>query len=212
MRKIAACLARLHRDSKGLALLEFALSLPILLALSLTGAELTNFITTRMRLSQLALHIADNGARIGTGGQLMVKKISEGDIDDLLTGAGLQAGELDLYTHGRVIISSLEPDPDHNDRYKIGWQRCRGDLTSHDSAFGEENDDNLTGMGPIDQKVTAPAGGGTIFVEVYYEYQPLVKTSLAPESAMTEIASMMVRDTRDYSRIYDTPGVTASTC
>ena len=55
-----------------------------------------------------------------------------------------------------------------------------------------------------------------MFVEVYYEYTPLVKSSLAPSSNMTEIASMMVRDRRDTTGgtngVYQVSGVTASSC
>jgi hypothetical protein len=210
--RFRATAARLRDDISGVAMLEFAFTLPILLVLSLTGAELTSFITTKMRISQLALHLADNGARIGSGSQLEAKTISEKDINDLLTGAGLQAGELDLYTRGRVILSSLEPDPNHSGNYKIGWQRCRGAKTSHASSYGRAGDDNLTGMGPTGRQATAPSGGGTIFVEVYYEYQPLVKTSFAPDTTITEYASMVVRDTRDFSRIYNSENATISTC
>jgi hypothetical protein len=48
-----------------------------------------------------------------------------------------------------------------------------------------------------------------MFVEVYYEYQPLVKTSLSPTSNFTEIASMMVRDRRDLSQIYNAESATS---
>ena len=64
---IRARLRTLWRDRSGLALLEFAFLVPILITLSLTGAELTNYITTKMRISQLALRLADDAARIGTG-------------------------------------------------------------------------------------------------------------------------------------------------
>src|SRR3546814_13342544 len=81
-----------------------------------------------MRLRQVALHIADNGGRIGNGTVLSVKKISETDINDILTGAGLQAGSLDLYANGRIVLSSLEQMKDSGgkviaDRYYIHWQR-----------------------------------------------------------------------------------------
>ncbi|MDF7774516.1 pilus assembly protein [Sphingomonas sp. AOB5] len=210
---------RLGRDTSGLALLEFAFSLPILLVLSLTGAELTNYIITRMRVSQIALQLADNAARIGSGGQLTAKTISETDINDLLTGAGLQAGELNLYTYGRVLISSLEPDPNNSGKYRITWQRCRGTLTSHASTWGTygvttgtNRGVNMDGMGPTGRQSIAPVGGGTMFVEVYYEYQPLVKSSLAPSANMTEYASMMVRDARDYTRIYNSENAAISSC
>src|SRR3546814_6172304 len=88
--------------------MEFAYSLPILMAMMMSGAELTNYATVKMRLSQVALHIADNGGRIGNGTVLSVKKISETDINDILTGAGLQAGSLALYANGRIVLSRLE--------------------------------------------------------------------------------------------------------
>ncbi|TPG04434.1 TadE/TadG family type IV pilus assembly protein, partial [Sphingomonas oligophenolica] len=135
---IAALAARLARDTGGLALLEFAFTLPILLMMSLTGAELTNYITTRMRVSQMALQLADNAARMGKGTQITAKSISELDINDLLTGAQLQSGELDLKGRGRVIISDLEPvaNPNTTNKYKIVWQRCYGSKTAHASTYG----------------------------------------------------------------------------
>lgn len=204
----------LRGATRGVALLEFALSLPILLTMSLTGAELTNYITTRMRISQIALHLADNAARIGSGSQLAAQTITETDINDLLTGANLQSGELALFTNGRVIISDLEPvaNPNTTSKYKIVWQRCKGAKTTHASTYGLAGATNLNGMGPAGRQATAPDNGATMFVEVYYVYQPLVKTSLSPTSDMTEVASMMVRDTRDLTQIYNTAGATVSSC
>jgi Flp pilus assembly protein TadG len=202
----------LRGATSGVALLEFALSLPILLTMSLTGAELTNYITTRMRISQIALHLADNAARIGAGSQLAAKTITETDINDLFTGANLQSGELALNTNGRVILSSLENDPANTGKYRIRWQRCKGAKTTHASTYGVTGAVNLTGMGPTGRQAVAPENGATMFVEVFYVYQPLVKTSLSPTSEMTETASMMVRDARDLTQIYNTAGATISTC
>lgn len=204
-------------DTGGLALLEFAFSLPVLLLLSLTGAELTNYIVTRMRVSQLSLHLADNAARIGEGSQLQAKRINEADINDLLTGAGLQAGELDLYNRGRVILSSLEPDPANPGKYRIRWQRCRGAKTSQVSSYGPAGTGNLNGMGKTATRLaTAPQDGATMYVEVYYEYKPIFQAALAPSASFREEASMMVRDRRDTTGgtngVYQVNGVTASSC
>ncbi|UZK66832.1 TadE/TadG family type IV pilus assembly protein [Sphingomonas sp. M1-B02] len=212
-----AFLARLGRETSGLALLEFALSLPILLTLSLTGAELTNYIITKMRISQIALHLADNAARIGSGSQLQAKTITEADINDLLTGADMQSGELDLLENGRVIISSVEPvaNPNTNSRYKIRWQRCKGSKTSLSSSWGTvATKTNEPGIGPTGRQTIAPDDGAAMFVEVRYIYRPLVKTPWAGE--INEVASMMVRDRRDLiggtSGVYQVAGVTPSTC
>lgn len=211
-------LGRLRADSGGLALIEFAFVAPILLTLSLTGAELTHYITTKMRMSQLALHLADNAARIGSGSQLSAKRISEADINDLFIGAGLQGGELDLYKNGRVIISSLEPmaNPNVDGTYRIRWQRCHGEKTAHESTYGEAGDTDLPGMGIAGRQAVAPENGVTMFVEVYYEYQPLLGEHLAPSTTMIEIGSMMVRDRRDTvggnEGVYPVAGVTPSSC
>lgn len=196
---LRALLRRLRRDTSGVALLEFAFSLPIVLTLSLSGAELTNYIITRMRISQIALHLADNAARIGSGTQLQAKTISEADINDLITGADLQSGELKLLTNGRVIISSVEPDPNNAGKSMIRWERCAGNKTSWTSTLDDAGTTNKDGFGPTGREVGAPADGVTMFAEVQYQYTPLIKTSLSPETKLTEIASMMVRDRRDTS-------------
>ena len=217
LRTLAGATGRIGGNDRGVALLEFALTLPVLLVMCLTGAELTNYITTKMRVSQIALHLADNAARIGAGSQLSVKTITESDINDLFIGANLQSGELGLFTNGRIILSSLEPiaTPNTTSRYKIAWQRCKG-AKVRTSTYGTAGQTNLTGMGPAGRQTIAPEGGVAMFVEVYYEYQPLVKSSLAPSSNMTEIASMMVRDRRDTTGgttgVYQVTGVTPSSC
>lgn len=225
---------RLRRDTSGLALLEFGFSLPIVLTMSLTGAELTNYIITRMRISQVALQVADNAARMGSGSQLESKKVYESDINDLLTGANFQAGELGLFANGRVIISSVEPHETTANKYRIRWQRCKGTKTSLGSSYGTvATTTSVDGVGPANRQILAPPNGVAMFVEVRYQYQPLIKTSLSPGSEIDEIASMMVRDARDTSDdstitvngvkqtnpnpqhpngVYKEAGVAASTC
>ena len=204
-----------RRDIRAIAFVEFALSLPLFTMVMMGGIEIANFVTTKMRVSQLALHVADHIARIGTGSQLAAKTISEKQINDVLTGAGLQADRLNLYTRGRVIISSLEPDTVNttsgNKRYKIAWQRCQG-VQNHASSYGAAGAINLTGMGPTGQQVTAPDNGATIFVEVSYQYQPIINTRYIRSVQMTEIAAMPVRDRRDTTQIYNTENVTQHLC
>ncbi|BAK67073.1 tight adherence protein TadE [Sphingobium sp. SYK-6] len=211
-------IARLKGDRNGLAAVEFALSAPVILTMFLAGAELTNFAITKMRVSQVALHIADNASRIGTNSLLTAPQISEAQINDLLIGANLQAGKLQLATRGRVIVSSLEPiaNPNPTGKFRIRWQRCYG-TKSHPSSYGLQGDTNLTGMGPSGQHVTAPDGGGVIFVEVAYDYEPLISDRFLPSSQIRDIAAMTVRDDRDFGGngeigIYNSEGVTPSTC
>jgi Flp pilus assembly protein TadG len=207
-------LGRLTRDTKGSALIELAISLPLLITLCITGAELTNYITVRMRVSQLALQLADNAARMGNGSLLSAKTVTENDINDILAGAQLQSGGLNLQKNGRVILSDLEPvaNPNTTAKYKIVWQRCLGAKTSHPSSFGVAGNTNLDGIGPAGQLVTAQDDNATMFVEVYYVYQPIVGLARFVNAPILEIASMSVRDRRDLTAIYNTSGAVASTC
>ncbi|MGF7170964.1 Flp pilus assembly protein TadG [Sphingobium xanthum] len=218
MRPLAASLHRLRGDTSGLAAVEFALTSPIILAMFLSGAELTNYAITKLRISQIALHVADNASRIGTNSLLTAPQISETQINDLLIGANLQAGALDLSTRGRVIVSSLEPvaNPNTTSKFKIRWQRCYGGKT-YSSSYGVQGDTNKNNMGPAGQTVTTPDDTAVMFVEVAYDYQPLISSRLVPTTVIKDIAAMTVRDNRDYAGnggtgIYNNEGATPSTC
>lgn len=219
MRKLAInefCrpLSRLFANRSGVAFLEFAYALPAFLLVFMGGAELANFVTTKMRVSQIALHLADHASRMGTGSLLSAKSVSETNINDVLTGAGLQAGELDLYANGRVVLTNLEPvaNPNETDRYKVTWQRCRGSATYPSNTYGWPGRTDMAGIGPTNRQVKSPDNNATMFVEVHYKYKPLIAGQYAPWNEITEFASMTVRERRDLSKIYNSENATKSTC
>lgn len=202
----------LGADESGVAFLEFALSLPLFALMTVGGIELSNYVTTKMRISQITLLVADHVARIGTGSPLVAKQISEKQINDVLTGAGLQSTKLNLYANGRVIISSVEPDPANAGRYRITWQRCRG-MNSQTSSYGNAGATNLTGVGPAGRQITAPPNGAAIFVQVAYTYQPLINTRFFNGTLnFNEIAAMPVRESREAAIVNNNEGVTQRMC
>lgn len=218
MSRFAHLSRRLRADLSGLAAVEFALTAPIILTMFLSGAELTNYAITRMRISQIALHVADNASRIGSNSLLTSPQISEAQINDLFIGANLQGGNIDLATRGRVILSSLEPmtSPNLLNKYKIHWQRCYG-AKSWPSSYGLQGAINKDNMGPTGKTVTAPDNGAVMYVEISYDYKPLISARLVPTTVIKDTAAMTVRDDRDYngnllSGVYNNEGVTASTC
>lgn len=208
---------RLRSDQGGMAMVEFALCLPFVVTAAMTGAELTNYTTVKMRMSQLALQVADNASRIGTGTVSSTVTISEAQINDLLTGAGYQSGRLNAYPNGRIILSSLEPDPANTGKYRIRWQRCRGTKVAT-SSYGVQGTTNLTGVTLNGQLITPPSDSAVMVVEISYNYQPIISSAFSPNSALTETAAMVVRDNRDMVGptggvgIYNNENVTASVC
>ncbi len=212
-------LRKLRRADDGVAMIEFAYTLIILLPLFIGGVEITNYAMTKMRVSQIALHAADNASRIGLESLLTKPQITEAQINDLLLGANLQGGDLDFASNGRLIISSVEPmaNPNTSNRQRIRWQRCYGSM-EWDSSYGDAGDTNLVSVGPPGEQVKAPENGGIMFVEVAYTYQPLFPVGgFVKTDTIHETASMVVRDDRDFTGnngagIYNPDGVTASAC
>ena len=199
MRRFRTFAARLRGDAGGLAAVEFALSAPIVLTIFLSGAELTNYAIARMRVSQIALHIVDNASRIGTDTALSVKQISETQINDLFTGSNLQAGTLGLQSRGKVILYSLEAMASPNQaKFYVHWQRCYGNKVY--TASQAQGATNLTYIGPVGRQVTSvPTGTAVMYVEVAYNYKPLISSRLVPNTVLTDSAAMIVRDDRDIS-------------
>ena len=198
-------LLALWRNRSGVALTEFALSLPLLLTAGLGGVETANLAVTTLRVNQIAVQVADNASRIGDTSSLEDRRIYESDINDLLLGSNIQAGQsIDLYNHGRVIVSSLEVVPGTDDQQYIHWQRCKGTKT-HASTYGVQGDGigtTLAGMGPPGEEVMAQRGEAVIFVEVSYDYQPLVAGFFGDNRVITSTSAYTVRDSRDLTQIY----------
>ncbi len=200
---LLGALRRLLRSTSGVAMTEFALGAPFLLTAGLWGTETANYALVNMKIGQLAVHLADNGSRIGDTSSLQNRKIYESDINDMIYGAQIQGGPaIGLYDNGRVIISSLEvQDAGEGEDQYIHWQRCRG-AKNVNSNYGDEGDVLANGIGPRGAEVIAQPGDAVIFVEVNYTYQPLISATFIPNRDITSISSFTVRDDRDLSQIY----------
>ena len=203
-----AKLARLLRlDQRAAAMTEFALAMPLVLTAGLWGLETANFALMNMRVNQVAMQIADNASRIGDTSTLSNQKIYENDINDLLRGSDIQAGNaIDLYEYGRVFVSSLQVEPGSltNQQY-IAWQRCKGKKRV-DSSYGVQDtgkgDPTFQGMGPAGEEVAAQAGDAVMFVEIQYDYGPIVTDAFISDRTIRSRAAFQVRGSRDLSEIY----------
>jgi len=231
-------LKRLRNDNSGLALVEFAVSLPIFMGLTVGGFETAHFAYVHMRLNQLTIDTADGAARMGEGEVLASKTIDEAQINDVFAGTIRQGesillggeheytdpgtGEVDLRGNAIIILSSVEPveDFDEDDpKYRIRWQRCVGTADYFSPQYGTvEDSDEIDGVGPVGRTAVPPDDGALMFVETHYYYRPVILNGFGHlgEQSITKTASMVVRDVRDYTGgedgVYQIDGVTASSC
>lgn len=174
-----ALLARLWRDERGLAFVEFAFAAPILLFLILGGLELVNYALAHLRVNQIAMTVADNAGRVVTG-------IDEANVYEVFAGAEVIGEPLDFEANGRIVLSSLQDNGLSGNAagQMINWQRCWGELDV-DPAYGTEgtgrdNDDLEDGMGEEGSRIVSAPDTAVMVVEVSYDYQPLIGGDILP--------------------------------
>jgi hypothetical protein len=190
--RLPALLRRLHRDESGIQLVEFALSIPVLLTLGLGGVEVANYSIASIRCSQIAMSVADNAGRVRDS-------IDEADVNETMLGAKQMGEGVKFADNGRIILSSLESNAAKTGQY-IRWQRCFGKKVVS-SLYGAEgkgqNDSSLQAMGPAATAIKASAGTAVMFVEVVYDYQPIVSNRLLGARTMRYESAFNVRQRTD---------------
>lgn len=155
-------------------MIEFAFAAPLLLTLILGGVEVANFALAHLRVSEIAVTVADNAGRVPTG-------IDESNIYEVFDGAATIGQSIDFEVNGRVILSSLEPNgrAGSTQGQVINWQRCWGSLNQPSlygaEGFGRTNAALASGMGRAANRITSISGTAVMFVEVVYDYQPLLQ-------------------------------------
>lgn len=163
----------LRSCERGVALIEAAFAFPILLLMIFGGLELTQMAMTHLRVSQIAIAVADNSGRVRTG-------IDESSIYEVFAGANLIGDAISFEDNGRVVLSSLEPNglTGTDEGQTINWQRCYGnlDVSSRYGDQGDGADDSslADGLGADGNKIQSAENTAVMFVEVTYNYTPLV--------------------------------------
>jgi hypothetical protein len=206
MSRDAKALRRLWSAEQGVALIEFAVSLPVLLMLGLGGIELANFAVAHLRTSQIALTTADNASRVR-------ESIDEADVNELFLGSEIAGSSFKFKENGRITLSSLEVNPKGDGQW-IRWQRCMGDK-SYPPQYGRQgkgkNDRSLQAMGPPGRQIAALPGTAVMFVEAAYDYQPIVPNPFTSATTITYTAAFNVRE-RDSNAITNLSNRAAATC
>ena len=200
----------LRRSRSGVAMTEFAISLPVLLTLGLVGLEVANYILAHLRVSSIAVLTADNASRVRDS-------IDETDIAELFTGALMAGQRISFAQNGRIILSDLEVAPSNSARQWIRWQRCAGaknfgssygvPLASDGAAIrnGTETTrpssdvaSTMTAMGPAGNQIAAQAGTAVMVAEVVYDYQPIVSNTLLGPMQIKYVSAFNVRQRNNH--------------
>lgn len=187
-----------------------AFAIPLLVLIGFGGLEIANLTLVNTQISQIGLSVADNASRIAAGSNLAQPQVREVDINEIFAGIDKQAPKLKFQDNGRIILSSLQRNDDGGQTIK--WQRCYGKLKVA-SAYGPEGTGatgtGFAGMGPKGKEVTAAGGTAVMFVEITYNYQPLLYGKWLGARTITSTAAFNIREARDLTQVYS-PGTKAS--
>lgn len=161
---------RFAADQAGLAFMEFALLLPILMMLLLGGIELVNVALTHQQLSRMATQTADLAARYRSS-------IDETDIVTLFDATSLSHDLPAFDERGRIVLHSIVNN--NNGGHWIRWQRCSGGL-NYESSYGSAEDGSINDGDPTNDDDIPEVDGMVVlwpntvlFAEVVYDYEPL---------------------------------------
>lgn len=209
---IRGLLRRIARSRRGIALTEFAFALPIFVTLLFGGLEIINLVMAHMRISQIAISVADNAGRVR-------QSIDESDIYEIFAGADLVAGSSsDFAQNGKIVLSSLMPNGQtgSSEGQTINWQRCHGSLAVS-PRYGTQgtgsNDATLAaGLGPTGSKIKAADGTAIMFVEVSYRYTPQILPSIVTNGLDLRYESAFNVRERTNQTISNTQNLTVNSC
>ena len=217
-RRLSRFAGSLRTCTSGLALTEFAMSVPVLLTLGLFGLETANYAMAHLRISNIAMMTADNAARVRDS-------IDEADIVELFTGAKMTGSSINFAQNGRIILTDIEMSPINSARQWIRWQRCDGaldvapsygrpitvagtNITNGTEIFGSDRQtpsvtpsswvlSSLTNFGGSWAPISAQSGTAVMLVEVTYNYQPIIPNSFLSGRQIRYESAFNVRQRTD---------------
>lgn len=197
---------QLSKNQSGVALIEFACSLPFLILLTFGGTELANIAITHARISAVTSMVADGVARVRD-------RIDENDINDIVIGAKYATESLNLTSRGRIIISTIEDNSATGSPATdqvITWQRCKG-LKSVAAAqtVGAEGQILTTAIGSSGGQISATPGNPVIVVQIFYDYKPIMSDMFFGPITIRYSSAFSVRD-RTIQTLQNAQGLTGT--
>lgn len=157
---------RMARAQEGLAYLEFAITLPFLLALLMASVEVTRYILIAQKLEKVAVTISDvtsQGSTISTSG-----------LNSIITAASQVMQPYSFGSSGYVIITSVKQTGTYNvsNPPRVNWQYTGGGTWTQASQIGSPG-----GTATLPNGMTLNDKDNVIITEVFYNYQPLLSTN-----------------------------------
>ncbi len=157
---LACGLRRFIRGRDGVAIVDFALVVPILVFLLLGGMEVGRYVLLNQKISRVAISSSDLMSQ--------AKHAVVADVNQIFAAAEYTMKPFDLGDDGLVFITSVSTDSILPITPRISWQMSGGGTGTFTSDVGSGvgTPANLPGEFVMDENQNI------IIAEVYYSYQP----------------------------------------
>lgn len=155
-------LNRLKSNRKGVAALEFAASLPLIMLLIFGVIEVTRFILVAQMVTNVSRTVADLTSQGGVTDLTSLER--------MLDAVEFVARPFDIQTDGRVIVSSISESGGSPD---MNWQHCKGGLTTASNI-------GIPGNLPTLPNGIVRSGFTLIAAEAFYNFEPLMFDWIMP--------------------------------
>ena len=163
------------RGRDGVAIVDFALVVPILVFLLLGSMEIGRYVLLNQKLSRVAISSSDLMSQ--------AKHAVVDDINQIFAAAQYTMNPFELGADGVVFLTSVSTDSDLPIEPEISWQMSGGGTGIFTSEVG-------TGVGT---PATLPGGftmeenQNIIIAEVYYSYQPFFFSKVIQPKTIRQI-------------------------
>jgi hypothetical protein len=146
----------------GTLAVELAMSVPVVFALMVAGVEVTRYVLLNQKVERTSATMADLVAQS--------EALSEAALLNLVGAARHVMTPYPVDSDGRIVVSSLTNPTGSEPR--VVWQRGYGG-GSGGSHFGVQG-----GVAQLPQDFVVRSDENVIAVEVFYDYQPMLATSV----------------------------------
>ncbi|MCU0837752.1 MAG: pilus assembly protein [Rhodospirillales bacterium] len=168
-----AALRRLWHREEGVAVVEFALTLPLLIGLSLTGFEVSSYAMLNIKLQ----HAATSMAQLAT----MEEELPATVLDGMFESVSHIVKPFTFGNQGRAFVTGIG-EAAAGAGPTVNWQRSGAGSLPTSSAVGAPG-----GGASVPKELTISPTQALVAAEVVYNYQPIL-LGFIPTTTVRKVA------------------------
>jgi len=159
--------ADIKKQEEGIAVLEFAIAVPVIVTLLMGTIDLVTYVIAHQRISRAAYTMSNLLTQMDKG-------LKEAQVSDMMLALNRVSDPYDIATNGKATMTAIigkGPDGVEPDYFKVAWQRCYGAGTGS-SSYGAENTTVAQSSFPVNTIVTSSQI--LIVTEITYNFEPML--------------------------------------